>query len=761
MHIGKDARKRAGLIPALVASLSLIIPLPPGFAPHADNEHSAQVRPGPAILYWPVATAPQLTNDPNSIWKADPILVSGTSAYRDGEYLYQDFLYDDHGANGQVRDPNDPRVGGDLFSNPNGTYTYPTRKGYNGDAADLVEFRVKPLHDATAFRVTLNTLLDPTLAAFTIALGTPSSPSAAYPHGAQSSGPADVFVTVHGSYADLIKAGGSTATTLPAASVDMTRRQITVLVPHDDWNPGTSTVRLSIGVGIWDNSTPNSFAGKYLIPTQANSDTQPGGLGILSPSSASAFFNAGFRHGEPMGQGNTDQPNGANKRWWRDENQGTALASGDMSGFHDDVDFEKLRDHVNDDMHSQPQGVPLTGPMDRILASHFETEQGVDYSSTCNSNGTDGCIGELRGQLQPYAIYVPNKPQPASGFGLTLLLHSLSANYNQYLGSNNMSQFGDRATGSIVITPSGRGPDAWYREYGAADTFEVWADVRAHYKIDESYVALTGYSMGGYGTFRFGTLYPDLFYKAQSTVGPPGVGIWVPPADPTGGKENNTFQQLGSFRNLPIMMWNMHTDELVPFPGTEWQAHMGFDALGLRYQFWVFAPGEHLTLAINDQFQPAADWLGAGRVDPNPAHVTYSINPKMEYPSLGLEADHAYYLSGVTIRDGSGTAPLGTIDVRSEGFGVGDPTPSGTQVTGGALTGGTLPAIAYQEQFQTWSDAPSAPVADKLDITATNVSAVTIDVERAKVDCNVTLNVTTDGPLQINLLGCGKKASFS
>ncbi len=90
-------------------------------------------RPGPAILYARPARAPQLGN--SGVWHAPPILVSGASAYRKGEFLYQDFLYDDHGAHHQVPDPADPRASaeGDLFSKPNGTYTYPTAPGYAQD----------------------------------------------------------------------------------------------------------------------------------------------------------------------------------------------------------------------------------------------------------------------------------------------------------------------------------------------------------------------------------------------------------------------------------------------------------------------------------------------------------------------------------------------------------------------------------------------------------------------------------------------------
>jgi predicted peptidase len=129
------------------------------------------------------------------------------------------------------------------------------------------------------------------------------------------------------------------------------------------------------------------------------------------------------------------------------------------------------------------------------------------------------------GRLQPYALYVPTKPQPAEGYGLTLLLHSLGGNYNQFSASRNQSQFGERGPGSLVITPQGRGPDGWYYGLAGADTFEVWADVAARYKLDPEWVSIAGYSMGGYGTYKFATQYPDLFAKAQPTVGPPTLGV--------------------------------------------------------------------------------------------------------------------------------------------------------------------------------------------------------------------------------------------
>jgi hypothetical protein len=706
-------------------------------------------RPGPDLLYAPLADAPQLDNATGSVWQASPILVSGASAYRSGEFLYQDFLYDDHGARASSRDPGDPRTSGDSFSAPNGTYTYPTDPVYANNAADLVELRVTPLAAETAFRVTLNTLHDPSRVGFTIALGGTPGDSVAWPHGANVSSPAELFLTVHGNSADLLDAVGNPVNSTgpgPSVSVDLTRRQFTVLVPHGAWDPTGQTVRLAAGVGLWDNADD-----RYLLPQTSADATHAGGAaGLANPA---AFFNIAFRYNDQEPFPKPDSTSSSDPAWWRDRLQGHALAAGDISQFFADVDFTKLAAAGDDDMPGQPKGVPQTGPMDRVLASHFETEQGADYSTTCGNS--TGCKGELRGQLQPYAIYVPASAPPAGGYGLTLLLHSLGASYNQFESTRNQSQFGDRGTGSIVITPSGRGPDGWYYEYAGADTFEAWADVAAHYKLDPDWTAIAGYSMGGYGTYKFATQFPDLFAKAQPTVGPPGLGIWAPPADPEpGGAKSNTYRQLASVRNIPFLIWDASSDELVPLPGPVQQAQ-GFDTLGYRYEFDVFSPAEHLTLAVNDQFQPAADFLGTTKVERDPAHVSYVYNPTMDFPAVGTSAGHAYWVSGVTLRDGAGTAPLGTIDVRSEGFGVGDPTPGATMTGSGTLTGGTIPSISYTSQSRSWGPTPSAPVADVLDIKATNVSAITVDTARAHVDCDVTLHIDSDGPLAVKLQGCG------
>jgi hypothetical protein len=259
--------------------------------------------------------------------------------------------------------------------------------------------------------------------------------------------------------------------------------------------------------------------------------------------------------------------------------------------------------------------------------------------------------------------------------------------------------------------------------------------------------------MGGYGTYKFSTQFPDLFAKAQPTVGPPGLGIWIPPAEPTGGEDSLTQRMLASVRNVPFLIWDETTDELVPIAGVREQVKT-FEALGYRYEFDEFHEGDHLTLAINDEFAPAAAFLGSDTVQPNPPHVSYTYNPTMDFPTDGTTAGHAYWLYAISLREAGGSAPIGTIDVRSEGFGLGDPTPSPTQIGAGVLEGGRLGALPYTSETKTWGPAPEAPVKDGLDVSAKNISHVTIDASRAKVDCAAQLNVTTDGPLKVTLADC-------
>jgi hypothetical protein len=723
-------RARSGAL--LVA---LLLAAPPAATADSLPSVSSGHRPGPDILYAPPADAPQLEN--TGIWQAPPILVSGASAYRDGEFVYQDFLYDDHGAAG-VHDQS--HVTTFMFTNFAaapwaGTLTYPNDPSFAGNAADLVELRVKRSDAGTAFRVTLNSLVDPERTAFTIALGSSAEPRA-WPHMAGVRSPASLFLTVHGQTAELRDAAsGAVVSPTPEASVDVGRRQYDVRIPSAAWDPGASTVRIAAGVGLWDPE-----AGAYLVPARSAGETQPGGA---APSGA-ALFNVAFRFDEPTPNwdvirkaysiGDWLAATTADASWWRERGQAEALRLGDMSRFSAEVDFAKLASGSDDEA-----GVPTHGSINRILASRYAFGQGVDFTKMCKRGGVP-CIGPFIGQLQPYTLFVPAKERPSRGWGLTLWLHSWLTNHNQYMGSNNESQLGNRGPGSLVATPLARGPDGAYADMAEADVFEVWADVARHYELDPDWVSTGGYSMGAAGGSDLPARWPDLFARAVTAAAVP-EGDLVP-----------------ALRNIPLMTLIGAADEGTDLSRQE-AAAARLGALGLRFVLDQFPTADHLTLATNDEWRPVAAFMGDHRVDRDPAQVTYVVKPSRDSARADVVADHAYWLSDLQIRD-STASPIGEIDARSEAFGFAGPIPLGTHESIGTLDGGSHGPMPYRRREQTWAPVEQQPGRDELVIDATNIAHVTIDTRRARLSCSPVLRVTTDGPLSITLGGCAKTLEF-
>jgi hypothetical protein len=721
----RKVRWRAGRV--LVAAIAAMATMATA-ADAASLYRGPGPRPGPDILYSSTAAAPQLQKA--APWKAPPLLISGAEGYRGGEFLYQDYLYDDAGAAG-TPDPTDPfNPAANLFSPRHGTLTYPTDPAFANNAADLVELRVKPLAATTAFRVTLNTLEDANRTAFTIALGD-SPETKAWPFGAGVRSPAQLFLTVHGTTAVLTDASsGALVTPTPTASVSTTRRQIDVRVSHAAWDPGTSVVRMAAGVGLWDSALD-----AYLQPGASATATQPGGCVSACP----ALFNMAFRLDEPMpriyepGTANTIAEGSVlvklDGSWWRERRQADVLASGDVSEFSAQVDFAKLAAKVRDESL-----VPKTGHIDRIMANHSDLGQGVDYSVACLTSTAPECTGRFIGQLQPYALYVPAKPLPRRGFGLVVSMHGLSANYNEFLGSHEAAEMGEEGTGYIFASPESRGPDGGYSSYAEADVFEMWADVARHYRLNPDLADVTGYSMGGAGTYRLASRWPDLWARAFPIVGPP-----------------TSAASFTSLRNIPVMAWYGQTDELVGPEDSE-QAFLNAEQAGIRYDHWVFTPAGHVTEGNNDEYTPAAEFFGENTVDRNPVHVTYVVDPGQDTVAES-PADHAYWLSGLTVRSAGST---GKIDAFSHAAGVGDPPALPVALGAGTLNGGSHGPLPYTRRTLAWGPAPVQPKADQIDLTASNLATATIEPLRAGVSCSAQVAVTSDGPFELTLSGCDR-----
>ena len=424
--------RRRGIVRASIAGLIACAALlaGPGFERRRRLALLAVLGRGPGrrSCTQPLADAPQLQNA--GVWQAPPILVSGASAYRDGEFLYQDFLYDDNGAQGNPAQ-NDPRFSRQQLLAAGRHLHLPDRH------REVREQRRRPRRAAGQAAGRRDRVPDHAqhaqgrrrASATTIALGgTPGLP-VAWPHGAN--------VSVAGrplpdrarqSTAELISAasGQPVGATPPTASVDTDAPPDHGTVPHAQLGPhrpGRAPRRRHRPVGLRHRRLHRADAEPDRDPARRRRlARQPGG----AVQRRLPVRRADARGPEPATPSPT-RPGGATTP------RRTRSRAGDISQFFANVDFNKLAAATDDDMPGQPGGVPQTGPMNRILASHFETEQGANYAVELRA--TDH---RLQGLVPRPAAAVrdlrPDKPQPAGGYGLTLLLHSLGANYNQFAG---------------------------------------------------------------------------------------------------------------------------------------------------------------------------------------------------------------------------------------------------------------------------------------------------------------------------------------
>jgi predicted esterase len=260
---------------------------------------------------------------------------------------------------------------------------------------------------------------------------------------------------------------------------------------------------------------------------------------------------------------------------------------------------------------------------------------------------------------------------------MVLLLHFLGGNHMSYALSA-MPQLADWAEklGVIVVMPLARGEGGWYEGEAEKDVFEAWRDVAAHYSVDPDRVYLTGMSMGGFGTWRLGQLYPDLFARGIVWAGPmiPN-GVWAYPQDPPApscGDDQppdcgyNLMDLFGNTRDLPLFVVHGGADELVPSTGAEhWMAD--YATGGHATYRYLFYPDRSHETSFPASTEPwVLRWLdGLPARDTDPVTVTYRLDRRFFQPRLGIQYTRAYWVHGLALAP---DATTGRIDAtRSTG----------------------------------------------------------------------------------------------
>lgn len=378
------------------------------------------------------------------------------------------------------------------------------------------------------------------------------------------------------------------------------------------------------------------------------------------------------------------------------------------------------------------------------------------------------------GPYQPYIAWFPEEDLPARP-PLVVFLHGA-------MGDHTGGSYGEDAhfvagigpgviaPKAVIVTPLGRGetPLGGYDGPAEQDILDVIADASSRFAVDPDRVVMTGYSLGGVGTFRLAQLYPDRWAGAVEIVGAPDLGALT--VQEEAGGDQSLPNQLENLRNLPFRLAHSRLDELELLVGGVQpdKAALELHRLGYDYRYWQFYRREHLAFPVEVIQCELEAAIARGRVK-DPARVVYSQEPAIpthdDRIGLHLSHDRAYWMSEMVVR-GSTFAPgdKATVDISSLAradrepateliVGPGENVTAGRDVCGDNADVST--ADVWTVQGQRWLPGRSQPVSNGLVATLTGVASVTVDLPRMGVDVNQPLRVelTTDGGTRLRLAG--------
>jgi poly(3-hydroxybutyrate) depolymerase len=211
---------------------------------------------------------------------------------------------------------------------------------------------------------------------------------------------------------------------------------------------------------------------------------------------------------------------------------------------------------------------------------------------------------------QPYGLYVPKNYNPKKKYPLVIMLHGAGSNHRLSLrrvfGKSNADGETDvEATkyfpewadvNYIVASPYARGTTG-YQGVPEKDVYDVLADVKKRFNIDDDRVYLTGLSMGGGGTLWIGLSRPDIW----AAIAP------VCPAPPRG-----TEDLASNALNYPVHVFQGDIDPAVKVEGTRAWVQRFKDAgvnitykeyPGVKHDSWVNAYKDEFIFSWFDQFK--------------------------------------------------------------------------------------------------------------------------------------------------------------
>lgn len=732
-------------------------------------------------------------------WDAEATMISGTGRYDAGEYVWTDYAFDDDGT-GTFQYPGEgeplvPRDGAVGTANARG-------QRYGSNAADVVELRATADPDFLYLLVRLNFLNAVDATAVGLAFDTDGNADtgvASWPRGAQVATPGtDLFLTVFGSCAFVETAGGGEQRLDDlggAASIGTADNVIEVAVPRAVLGGGDQ-LRVAGGAGLWDPDASHWMVPAVGVSRGRNGNASDRPAGAVTPSDP-AIFNLLFRDDETTSVATADT--GGSPRTFQTDRQNETLTTGTTGDYAVDLDLTRL----GGDGPSDP--LPARRGDDRDFVRLYRSA--IDAEGVV-VGGSGGNFALFLGRYQPYTVYLPacyehgDCPWPGTGAPVVLTVHGgsgshLEAGPDPSISEGGTNLYGMRASylaledevAPVIIRTLGRGQrPPWHRGYGELDELEALAAATARYDLDTERRVITGGSLGGYGTLRLASMYPELWSGAfahcpaefENSIGARYVGNVDPTTQPF------TIEPvMPNLLNVALRQASGTADPLVPITADHRIRDAALAAeLDFRYteylaggHCWDNAQGVHPWMA--GHLAEMAELLRRPR-QTAPARVRYFVDPRhyfagpesigvVDIRDLGISYDGAYWVDGLVLRAGveaAAAAGGATDDVVSgldatshgiAGWELGTSSCGDSVGLGGSLGGNpTLtPRAPTPHAYRCQAQERTGSPANELDVVAANLERATIDAVSAGLqpDAPLRLRATGDGPFVLTLAG--------
>jgi poly(3-hydroxybutyrate) depolymerase len=238
---------------------------------------------------------------------------------------------------------------------------------------------------------------------------------------------------------------------------------------------------------------------------------------------------------------------------------------------------------------------------------------------------------------QPYGLYLPRDFDESKKYPLIVSLHEDSSNHRLNLrrvfgrGNRLRETDSEAANGPfppfpnaefIVVSPLARGTMG-YLGIAEKDVYDVLADVKKRFLIDEDRVYLTGIAMGGGGALRLALTRPDV-WAAVAVVCP----VVLPDA----------AEFASNASNLPARVFEGALDPVVPAATVRsWRKDV--QELGTRVEYTEYPMVKHNSWDYAYRGGTVFNWFAEFRRERFPARVRFTTRSYAYRSAYWLELD--------------------------------------------------------------------------------------------------------------------------